>query len=226
FKFVAKSFRILERIKIFKNNFKNSNKKMQEPTITATRGPLLTQANLQAQRGVMRERTGQMHQSVMSSQANSVIGDMPPTTAMRLSKRNSISSTVEHLSHTYYNQNMHKLENTYRLGPGEGQKFNVSKVQKLVNDILSNHLENVKYEPNKCKDLVQLLSEEIKTRIKSIIFRRYKLIVNLTIGQNDGNSIIVASRSLWNADTDNGCTVQYKNSTLFAVATIFATYYD
>ena len=199
----------------------------QEPTMASTRAPLLSQANLQAQRSIIRERTGPTHQSLISSQANSVVGDMPVSNlGIRMSKRNSISSTAEHLSHQFYNQNNQKLENTFRLGPGEGQKFNVSKVQKLVTDILTNHLENVKYEPNKCKDLVQLLSEEIKSRIKAVIFRRYKLIVNLTIGQNIGNSIVIASRSLWNADTDNGCTVQFKNSTMFAVATIFATYYD
>lgn len=192
-----------------------------EQTSISNRAPPLTHANLQAQR-MPKERTAQI-----SSQANSIIGGEAPTSnlTMRVSKRNSISSTVDHFQH-FHSQNNQKLENTFRLGPGEGQKFNVSKVQKLVNDILISHLENVKYEPNKCKDIVQNLSEEIKSRIKSIIFRRYKLIVNITIGQNSGNSIIVASRSLWNADTDNGCTVQYKNNSIFAIATIFATYFD
>lgn len=190
-----------------------------EQTSIANRAPPLTQVNLQAQ------RMPKTHIQI-SSQTNSLIGsDVPPSNlAMRISKRNSISSTVDHFHH--FSHNHQKLENTFRLAPGEGQKFNVSKVQKLVNEILSNHLENVKYEPNKCKDLVQFLSEEIKSRLKSVVFRRYKLIVNITIGQNNGSSIIVASRSLWNSDTDNGCTVQYNNNSLFAIASIFATYFD
>ncbi|RNA37359.1 Tctex1 domain-containing 1 [Brachionus plicatilis] len=190
-----------------------------EQTTVSNRAPPLSQANLQAQR-MPKERSVPVQ---ISSQTNSVIGDVANLTT-RVSKRNSISSTVDHYQH--YNHNQQKLENTFRMAPGEGQKFNVCKVQKIVNDILSNYLENTKYEPNKCRDLVQFLSEEIKSRIKSVIFRRYKLIVNITIGQNNGSSIIVASRSLWNADTDNGCTVQYKNNSLFAIATIFATYFD
>lgn len=192
---------------------------MSNPDGTA-RGPMLTQANLQ-------RKNLNTHQSMQSSMSNSVMGDLPNAIpgGMRMSKRNSISSTVDHYAHAH-SQPVPRLENSYRLGPGDGQKFNVSKVQKLVNDILSNHLENVRYEPSKCKEMVQLLSEEIKTRVKSIVYKRYKLIVNLTIGQNTGNSIVIASRSLWNAETDNGCTVQYKNNSLFAVAVIFATYYD
>lgn len=191
----------------------------------SARGPSLTQANLQAQRAAPGRNTS--HQSALSqSNTNSVMGDLPNTGAgVRMSKRNSVSSTVDHYSHNYFQPQV-KLENTYRLSPNDNQKFNVSKVQRLVTEILNNHLENVKYEPNKCKEMVQLLSEEIKTRIKSIIFKRYKLIVNLTIGENCGNGIIIASRSLWNTETDNGCTVQFKNSSLFAVATIFAAYYD
>lgn len=193
-----------------------------EQTSISTRAPPLTQVNLQAQR-IPKERSAHIQ---ISSQTNSLIGsDVPASNlAMRISKRNSISSTVDHFQH--FSNNHQKLENTFRLAPGEGQKFNVSKVQKLVNEILSNHLENVQYEPNKCKDLVYFLSEEIKSRVKSVTFRRYKLIVNITIGQNNGSSIIVASRSLWNSDTDNGCTVQYKNNSLFAIASIFATYFD
>jgi hypothetical protein len=177
----------------------------------STRLPSLTQqASLQAQRSVNKTiATNQVQtsrQSVQShtSSSGDTVGNLPNQTfGLKPSKRNSISSTGDHYSHA--NQlNQLKYENTYSLGPNDNQKFNVSRVQRLVNDILKNHLENFKYEPNKCKDMVQLLSDEIKTRVKSIIYKRFKLIVNLTIGQNIGNGIIIASRSLWNTETDNG----------------------
>lgn len=201
------------------------------------RGLQLTQANLQAQRQYTTRNPPPTtaytsNVSYMSSAANSVLGDLPntgggtTTAGMRMSKRNSLSSTADHYSHNYYYHPSVKLENTYRLGPHDAQKFNASRVHRLVHEILQNHLENFKYEPNKCKDVVQLMSDEIKTRTKSILYKRYKLIVNLTIGQNAGNSLIMASRSLWNPDTDNECTVTYKNNTLFAIATVFACYFD
>lgn len=204
-----------------------------ETSGNTNRGLQLTQANLQAQRQIRQGGVANSNISY-SSAANSVLGDLPGGGGgggggMRMSKRNSVSSTVDHYNSSHYNypyQPNVRLENTYRLGPHESQRFNGSRVTRLVNDIMRNHLENVKYEPSKCRDLVQLLSDEIKTRTKSILYKRYKLIVNLTIGQNSGNSLIMASRSLWNPDTDNECTVTYKNSSLFAIATIFACYYD
>ena len=196
-------------------------------TESASRVPPLAQANLnRVPQGRYVSR-----QSAHSSQSGAAdtVGNLPnmnnTARIVSMSKRNSVSSTVDHYSHNFY-QPTTKLENSYSLGPNENQKFNASRVQKLVNDILANHLENVKYEPNKCRDMVQLLSDEIKTRIKSIVYKRYKLVVNLTIGQNTGNSIIIASRALWNTDCDNGCTVQFKNSSLYAIASIFAVYFD
>ena len=192
-------------------------------------GPTLSNVNLQASSNLRANQpTGRLpqHQSQLSHTGSQDQAHSNPSVLRQASKRNSVSSTVDHQSHGYSYQPQVKLENTYRLGPSDKEKFNVSRVQRLVTDILFNHLENVKYDPARCKDLSLQLSDEIKTRLKSIVHKRYKLIVNLTIGQNLGNSVIVASRSLWNTDTDNGCTVQYKNNSLYAIATIFAAYYD
>jgi hypothetical protein len=184
-----------------------------QPDLSSTRLPSFTQqASLQAQRSVNKPNpTNQIQtsrQSVQSHNSSSgdTLGNLPSQSyGLKPSKRNSLSlsSTADHYSHSNQLSQL-KYENTYSLGPNDSQKFNVSRVQRLVNDILTNHLENFKYEPNKCRDMVQLLSDEIKTRVKSITYKRFKLIVNLTIGQNIGNSIMIASRSLWNTETDNG----------------------
>lgn len=209
---------------------------------TSNRGLQLTQANLQAQRPSQRQAHGGSTNLVASnisysSAANSTVGDLPGTAGggggggpagVRMSKRPSVSSTIDHYTsqNNYPYQSNVRLENTYRLGPHDSQRFNAARVTRIVNEIMRAHLENAKYEPNKCRDLVQLLSEEIKSRVKSILYKRYKLIVNLTIGQSVASSLMMASRSLWNPETDNECTVTYKNNSLFAIATIFACYYD
>lgn len=120
-----------------------------------------------------------------------------------------------------------KLENTFSLGPNESQKFIPSRIEELVQEILSLKLKSVSYEPQLSKKLCKTLSEEIKKTIKPFIFPRYKLVVTMAIGQNTSQeSLIMGSRALWNAETDNQCTVNFKNDTLYAVATIFAVYFD
>jgi hypothetical protein len=73
--------------------------------------------------------------------------------------------------------------------------------------------------------MVQILSDEIKNRVKSIIYKRYKVIVQISIGQA-GQGVFIASRSLWNPDIDNSCSVQFSNNSIYAVATIYAIYFD
>lgn len=41
-----------------------------------------------------------------------------------------------------------------------------------------------------------------------------------------GQDIRVASRCLWDNDKDNTASVTYTNSSLYAVATIFAVYFE
>lgn len=134
-------------------------------------------------------------------------------------KRNSVTSND-------YVQ-VPKLENTFSLGPNESQKFTPSRIEEVVQEILSLKLNGVRYDPQRCKKFCKDLSEEIKKTIKPFIFPRYKLVVTMAIGQNTSQeSLIMGSRALWNAETDNQCTVNFKNETLYAVATIFAVYFD
>lgn len=40
---------------------------------------------------------------------------------------------------------------------------------------------------------------------------RYKLVVQVTIGESKHQGAFIASRCLWNPATDNYCTLEYKN---------------
>lgn len=189
---------------------------------------LLSNVNLKPQRQQdSRQRSAHSRNSNHSENDHSTIYNQNIRPVSRnKSKRNSVSSGDYHCASSFNHQA--KLENTYSLGPQNNQKFSRSKVGDVVENILKNCLMDTKYEPNKCKKLVQEVSEEIKRNVKSMVYMRYKIVVNLTIGQNrsNENSLIMASRALWNTDTDNECTVHFKNESLYATATIFAVYFD
>ena len=55
---------------------------------------------------------------------------------------------------------------------------------------------------------------------------RYKIIVQVTIGQCNDQGIRVASRCLWNTETDNYASTSFVNKTLFCNVIIFALYTD
>jgi len=55
---------------------------------------------------------------------------------------------------------------------------------------------------------------------------RYKIIVQVTVGQCNDQGIRVASRCLWNTETDNYASTSFVNKTLFCNVIIFALYTD
>ena len=181
---------------------------------------LLTNASLHAQRQDSRHMSAHSRNSHTSLHSDNYQYNRPLSRTK--SKRNSVSSEYH-----YSGNPQVKLENSYCLGPGDSQKFSHARVSNVVNEILSNSLKGVKYEPSKCKKLVLDISEEIKRNVKAIVFKRYKIVVSMAIGQITSNeSLIMGSRALWNAEHDNECTVNYKNGSLYAIATIFAVYLD
>jgi hypothetical protein len=188
--------------------------------VQGTHRPTLNPPNL----SVVLKNTSKKTVAKDSNTTNSIISDLPNINMTSIIKTRA---TDAYHPHSYAsNLNNARYENTYVLGPDAGQRFNAMKAERLVTEILYYHLENVKYEVAKCKDLTTVICEEIKARIKSITYRRYKIIVSLSICQNVDTNILIASRALWDTATDNCCNVSFKNSTLHAIATVFAVYYD
>ena len=119
-----------------------------------------------------------------------------------------------------------KLENTYRMEPHANKKFGCKQVNDAVSSILNSYLCDVDYNKDKCSMLTRDLSQMIKQRVREMNFERYKIVVTVVISENTSQGCELASRALWNTNTDNFITVPYKNKTLFAVASVFGAYYE
>ena len=53
---------------------------------------------------------------------------------------------------------------------------------------------------------------------------RYKYIVQVTVGENNGQGMKVQSRSVWDEDTDDVAYVSFKNDAIFVIVIAFAVY--
>lgn len=116
------------------------------------------------------------------------------------------------------------FEPTYQLGPEK--PFPVSAVKGVLQDVMERHLENRQYEPEFCKETTKNMSEDIKSRVKLLKLGRFKIICLVHIGQLRDQGIHVSSRCLWDADCDNSSSYEYRNSSLFAIATVFGIYHE
>ena len=119
------------------------------------------------------------------------------------------------------------IENSYKMEPEEGTKFSPSKATEIMDSVLHYFLkEGAVYDPKKSAQMCRLIADEIKQRVKMCNFPRYKIVAYVMIGQNTGQGIEYASRSVWDMENDNMATARFTNSNLFAIATCFATYFE
>lgn len=106
---------------------------------------------------------------------------------------------------------------------------------------------NVVYKEATANRLCCRLSEELKNRIKDeqferylfddfsfeqnprihfIILNRYKLVCNVAMGQRGAQKLQMYDRFLWDSEWDNYAYYKYETRNYYAVATVYACYYD
>ncbi|XP_072505867.1 dynein light chain Tctex-type 5 [Notamacropus eugenii] len=117
-----------------------------------------------------------------------------------------------------------QMENTYQLGPSKC--FPVDVVNHILKDVLTNYLQEEKYEPELCRQMTKTIAEVVKARVKDLMIPRYKLIVIIHIGQLNNQSLHIGSRCLWDDANDTFASFVFRNTSLFALATVYAVYLE
>jgi len=79
-----------------------------------------------------------------------------------------------------------------------------------------------------CAELTQhtSLPQVIKARVKDLVLPRYKIVVVTHIGQLSGQGMQISSRCLWDPATDTFSSYVFKNTSLFALAVVYAVYFE
>ncbi len=117
-------------------------------------------------------------------------------------------------------------ENTFRLPPDQASEFSLTEVKQLMDRVLGMYLSDTHYEATKCSSMCCSIVGTIKNEVKLLRYDRYKLICHVIISENQKQSMQTVSRSLWNSKSDNSVTASFTNSSLLAVATLFAVYFE
>ncbi|XP_034876043.1 dynein light chain Tctex-type 5 [Mirounga angustirostris] len=138
--------------------------------------------------------------------------------------RSTVSYTDEPSQRDNASRLTAQMENTYQLGPTK--HFPAAIVNHILKDVLTNYLQEEQYEPELCRQMTKTISEVIKTQVKDLMIPRYKLIVIVHIGQLNSQSILIGSRCLWDPKSDNFSSYVFRNSSLFALASVYAVYFE
>ncbi|KAE8603641.1 hypothetical protein XENTR_v10014400 [Xenopus tropicalis] len=116
-------------------------------------------------------------------------------------------------------------ENTYSIRPNFQHKFKSAPVKDCIRSVLKEELSDKQYVPEEVPQLTRFLSETIKDRLKDMGFDRYKMVVQVVIGEQRGEGVKMAARCFWDADTDNYAEDVFMNEYLFCVVAAFGCFY-
>ncbi|XP_053566237.1 dynein light chain Tctex-type protein 2B-like [Bombina bombina] len=116
-------------------------------------------------------------------------------------------------------------ENTYTIRPNFQHKFRTAAVKECIRSVLRQELADKQYVPEEIPQLTRFLSDTIKDKLKEKAFDRYKLAVQVVIGEQRGEGVKMAARCFWDADTDNYAEDVFMNEHLFCVAAAFGCFY-
>mmetsp|Transcript_20612 Transcript_20612/g.40819 ORF Transcript_20612/g.40819 Transcript_20612/m.40819 type:complete len:146 (-) Transcript_20612:216-653(-) len=125
---------------------------------------------------------------------------------------------------------------TYRLKPEENEKFYPSKAKLIMTSVLEEELRD-RIDEKSVEDwadfgddfesLTKEISDKIKQKCKAELnIPRYKIIVQVTIGQMKNQGVSVGSRCLWDTATDNYASARFQNQYIWASAVVFGIYTD
>ncbi|XP_008499186.1 tctex1 domain-containing protein 1 [Calypte anna] len=109
---------------------------------------------------------------------------------------------------------------------GPRKSFPVAAVDEILRDVLGSSLREQRYEAERCREMVKDIAEVIKARVKELMVPRYKVVVVTHIGQLNEQSMQIGSRCLWDPASDTFSSYVFKNSSLFALAVVYAVYFE
>ena len=115
-------------------------------------------------------------------------------------------------------------QDSYTVRPSFKEKFRPNKVKAIIKEIVDRALFDVKYEPEKVAENCRALSEQVRNDLRSTQHPRYKIMVQVVLGDKKGQGVRMGTRCFWDNDTDNMTSYVYTNESLFCVVAVFACY--
>lgn len=99
------------------------------------------------------------------------------------------------------------------------------KIQDAIEEVLRTHLKEVSFDSAWDRDArCDALSRIIREKLRGIEHKFVNFAVIVLIGQADDTGIVKASHKVWKPEYDSFASAWFKNKSLFAVGTVFATH--
>ncbi len=118
-----------------------------------------------------------------------------------------------------------KKEMITSLYPEIEDKFHPADVQSIVEKVVREHLEGQPYENEEIPKLIKILTDAIQTKVRTLKYKRYKIITYVSMGERRGEGITTVTRCIWDPISDCMATYTFLNETLFCCVAVYGIYF-
>jgi hypothetical protein len=133
-------------------------------------------------------------------------------------------STSHSLIRSGYNRRPGRYENTYRMEPPNGHKLDLIRIRHIATSVIETAIAGYIYDGNQAREFTGVLAERIRSQMQQLPFPRYKIVTQVSIGQNKSQHLLIASRCLWDPKLDHHVTITKEILNAYITATIFFVY--
>jgi len=106
------------------------------------------------------------------------------------------------------------------------RKFNDKEVLETVQEFVDDRLAGYHYMPKFGKNFASILADEVKDKVKSMNYDRYKIVCSVILGEIRNHDLLVCSRCTWQTDTDNSVIYTYKTKQYFCNVSVYGLYME
>ena len=115
-------------------------------------------------------------------------------------------------------------EPTYRVKPYDEKKFSPSAVTKVCEETVNAALSGKSWSGEEEAVWACDITEQIKSKVRAMDFARYKIVVQIVLGQNKSQGVRVASRCLLDTETDSYASYTFTSDSIWCTAMVFGCY--
>jgi len=117
------------------------------------------------------------------------------------------------------------MPDTYSIRPSYKDKFCPLKAKEVIKNIVEPILIDEKYQGRTAVSQHTLdIAESVRNALKDEYTARFKIMVQVVIGEKQGQGVRMGSKCFWDSDTDNVAWYSYMNDYMYCVVVAYATY--
>ena len=118
------------------------------------------------------------------------------------------------------------LRNQQMCEPKEGEKFYPSKIQEFIKNGIEVCMRGYEFDANNLSAKTEEIAKSVResVRVGAYQLSRYKLVVQVVLGEIKNQGLKISSKCLWDVNSDNYASYTHKTETFYCTAIVFGCY--